>query len=687
MSALDPLADERRWVAWRSEPRRGKMTKVPYSPAGGRAKTDDPATWGTRAEAEARAAKLINGKDSGGVGLILGDLGVDIFLAGGDLDSCIDEHGRLALWAEKILSELDTYAEHSPSGAGVKAFFYVASKDVRAFLELLGVTDPKQWGVKRSVGENGGDHGPAVEFYLGFRYFTVTDQRWPSKPERIANLDRPALERLAKVIPSVRRSQPSPIVGGADNSRSAIAFCRGLDLARAGKSFDEMCEHLRTDPETGDWYLEKGLAGGMRELKRIWEKAGGGDKAEITRLGRLSKLEYERERGPAAERLGIRKSVLDELVRRDSEDFVTYRGHGLVLSIPEPWSEPIVGAALLGEMSDAVGRYLVMDRAEADIVALWVIAVHAFDAWVIFPRLLITAPEKQCGKTTLLDVVSRLVPKPLTASNITASAVFRTIEAARPCLILDEADAYMREDEALRSVINAGHRRDGAVIRTVGDDHEPRAFSVWAPLAMAAIGRLPGTIEDRSVVIRLRRRKPEEEIQSLRQDRAGPLDQLASKAVRWVNDAAPRAFADADPAMPSHLVNRAADNWRPLLAVADLAGGGWPQRARDAATEAGTSGIDEESHRVVLLGDIRAAFFANNTDRVFSDGLTNYLASLEDRPWAEWKAGRPISKVQMSRLLAPFKIKPKLIRIGPEVSRGYELESFTDAFDRYLPPI
>jgi putative DNA primase/helicase len=279
------LADEPRWVAWRLEERGGKRpgktTKVPYSPAGGKAKADDPATWGTRAEAEARAASLVNGGDSGGVGIQLGDLGDDTFLAGLDLDTCISADGSFALWAEKILAELDTYAERSPSGTGVKAFFYISREDVRPFLEDLGVVDANQWGIKRSVdGANGGNHGPGVELYCAARYFAVTGDQWPGKPDRITMLDQVNLARLAAAIPA-STGHKTKHRGGADNSRSAIAFRKGAALRRAGKTFEEMCEALRRDPEVAEWCRDKGDPNGMRELHRIWEKSNPGNVPEI----------------------------------------------------------------------------------------------------------------------------------------------------------------------------------------------------------------------------------------------------------------------------------------------------------------------------------------------------------------------------------------------------------------------
>jgi hypothetical protein len=273
MSALDPLAEEPRWVAWRNEKRgEEKLTKVPYGPNGGKAKTDDPATWGTRAAAATTAAKLANGQAGGGVGIVLGDLGGDTSLAGIDFDTCLSSDGTLADWALKILDAVPSYGEISPSGTGLKLFFYVTSEDVRPFLDLIGVP-PLQRGTRRDApGGDARNHGPAVEVYFSHRYFAVTDQQWAGQPDRIMLLDWDALERLAGLVPPPKTSATGSQAGTGDNSRSAAAFRKGAAMRRAGSSFEAMVAALQADPETAAWVREKGMPKGMRELRRIWDR-------------------------------------------------------------------------------------------------------------------------------------------------------------------------------------------------------------------------------------------------------------------------------------------------------------------------------------------------------------------------------------------------------------------------------
>jgi len=359
-------------------------------------------------------------------------------------------------------------------------------------------------------------------------------------------------------------------------------------------------------------------------------------------------------------------------------------GRALVLHEPEPWPDPVDGARLLDDIVSGIRRYVVLGEVEADAVAAWCVATHGFLKFSIFPRVLISSVEKRSGKTTTLDCVERLVPRALVAANITAPALYRVIEGARPCLLLDEADSFIRDSEDLRGIINAGHRANGMVIRAVesGKNYEPRQFSVYSPLVIAGIGRLAPTIEDRAVIIKLKRRRPDEPIESLRLDKPNGLDELSRKAARFVADHGDE-IRDADPVMPNTIYNRAADNWRPLLTIADAAGGDWPGRARRAAIQLDGE-IDDGSSRVQLLGDLRATFAATNTDRVFSDDLIKFLVGLEDRPWAEIDKGRPITKNGLAARLRVFGISPATVRIGADTAKGYKLEQFRDAFARYL---
>src|SRR4051794_600195 len=269
------LAGLERWVAWRPETRGGRLTKVPYAPDGRRSKAGDPSTWGSRSAAEHRAKKLINGQ-GGGVGLQLGDCGSDIYLAGVDLDSCLAVDGSITGWAEDIINVVRSYAEISPSGTGIKIFFYIGTEDVRWFLDRIGAAC-NSWGCKRGIpGLDSRNHGAAVEIYTSHRFFAVTGQHWSGSPQRLRLLDQAALNGLAALTPPAKTKVISRVdsTGGGDTSRSAAAFRKGRDLVRQGYTFEKMCDALRRDSRAADWVREKGEAYGGRELRRMWEHIG-----------------------------------------------------------------------------------------------------------------------------------------------------------------------------------------------------------------------------------------------------------------------------------------------------------------------------------------------------------------------------------------------------------------------------
>ena len=253
-------------------------------------------------------------------------------------------------------------------------------------------------------------------------------------------------------------------------------------------------------------------------------------------------------------------------------------------------------------------------------------------------------------------------------------------------LIVDEADTFLRELDQLRGVLNSGHNRMTAfVIRTVGEDYEPKQFRTWAPKAIALIGKLPATLESRAIYVELRRIADGENIIPLRGDKLGHFEPLRRQCLRWACDSA-ALLQDMEPDMPVTIRGRAADNWRHLLAIADLAGGDWPQRARKAA-EALSAGREGKTAAIMLLDDLRAIFAAKSIDRLTSAEIVTELAGMDDQPWSEWSRDKPITAPQVARLLKPFAISPKTIRTmsGP-TSKGYHLDQFNDAFRRYLLP-
>jgi putative DNA primase/helicase len=424
--------------------------------------------------------------------------------------------------------------------------------------------------------------------------------------------------------------------------------------------------------------------------------------AEVKRLAKLSSIEYERERKPAAERLRIgRVTVLDAAVRAVRAENGSTKGQGQPIALHEIelWPHPVNGAGLLDTIADTIKKFVVLTDAAAVAVALWCVATHTFQSFFIFPRLTLRSATPRCGKTTLRDVVAGLVSNPLSADSILAAALFRTIERARPTLLLDEGDTYLGDNEDLRGILNSGHRRDGCVIRCVGDDHEPRAFSTWAPVLLAQIGKPHATIYDRSIVITLRRKKPGEQVEHFRPKARQALHPLAQKAARWARDNATR-LALAEPAALQLLGDRANDNWQPLLTVADVAGGHWPQRARKAAENlAESTANDAASIGEMLLADIQWVFDGkpeerhgkilteyDPVDKMSSTEFADHLAKIEGRPWAEWKAAKPITPAALARQLGPFGILSGTIRLdGGHTLKGYKLADFADAFGRYLP--
>jgi putative DNA primase/helicase len=305
---------------------------------------------------------------------------------------------------------------------------------------------------------------------------------------------------------------------------------------------------------------------------------------EIERLAKLPRLEYERQREDTARLLGVRVAALDKIVREQrtaAEDDAATLPHWKV----EPSPKPVDGAALLDRLRQVFRHYIVLPKGADVALPLWVLHAWTFDAGEISPFMVLVSPVKRCGKTSVLILLYYLTPKSELASNISPTAIFRYIEETRPTLLIDEADSFVRDNEELRGILNSGHTKAAAnVIRNVevNGEHKPRRYSTWAPKAIAIIGGLADTLEDRAIRLMLQRKALGAKVERLRRCDNEWFAALRSQAKRWAADNFDK-LTDPDPPTPEQLNDRAADNWRPLLAIADLAGGDWPTRAREAA--------------------------------------------------------------------------------------------------------
>jgi hypothetical protein len=410
--------------------------------------------------------------------------------------------------------------------------------------------------------------------------------------------------------------------------------------------------------------------------------------AEIERLSKLPPMEYEHERKRAAEKLGIsRVSVLDDAVRaaRTENGATGRQGRKPSITEAEPWPEPVNLADTLDKAVAAYSRYLILPRGGAEKMALWSMGTHCFQEFQIFPRLAVTSPVKECAKSLLLRVLKSTSARPVIMTNANIAPLFRMISAHRPSIFLDEADNYLSDKPDLLALLNDGYAAGGRIWRCEGENNEVKEFDVFAPVAIAMINRPPTTLLSRSIEIRMQRKGPGETTANFRGDRADPvLAEIQRKFARIAVDHA-GALRLTDPNMGS-LFNRDADNWRSMFAVAELAGEDWPRRVRELAQDAVTSRA-EQSTKEQLLADMLSAFQAKSTDRLSSEDAIEYLTGLDDRPWPEWKIGKPLSKSGLARLLGTFGILSGTVRLADgRTLKGYKREDFEKVFELYLPP-
>lgn len=352
---------------------------------------------------------------------------------------------------------------------------------------------------------------------------------------------------------------------------------------------------------------------------------------------------------------------------------------------PEHWKDPINHVDLINEIVRFLNKYIVLPEGADIAIALWICHAHCLNAFELSPILQIKSPSKGCGKSVLLGIVGKLLPLNISSGDVSSASMFRLIDKSQASICIDEADVSVNGNNDFTKLLNSSYLKETArVLRCSGNDHNPRSFSSWGPKVVAGIGNLRDTIESRSIQINMRRKTCQDKVG--RYSVIGCREEmrvLHSKLARFAHDCT-EDLSLADPKVPESLGDRQADNWRPLLAIADLARGEWPDKARRAAIALCKGTMDEEGIEEMLLYDLRDMFAKENEPKVFSQKIINFLKKLEDRPWPEYINGQPITPPQLAKILGRFGIKPKNVKIKGITKKGYFVADFKDSFTRYL---
>lgn len=351
------------------------------------------------------------------------------------------------------------------------------------------------------------------------------------------------------------------------------------------------------------------------------------------------------------------------------------------------------GALLLHDTRAFTGRFIAYpsDAAHAAHV-LWIAHTHLMDAWESTPRFAALSPEPASGKTRLLEITELLVPNPVEAVNVTPAYLFRKVGGADgpPTILFDEIDTVFgpraKDNEEIRGLLNAGHRRGAVAGRCVvrGKEVYTEEIPAYCAVALAGLGEVPDTILSRSIVARMKRRAPDEHIEPYRR-RLNETEghELRDRLADWAGQVRD-ACADAWPDMPAGIADRDADVWEPLFAVADAAGGQWPQLARvSAVTLVTESKGGSPSLGIQLLRDLRDVFAEH--DAMATDDILPALHQIDLSPWGDMR-GKPLDARGLAQRLRKYGARPKPIRIGERVAKGYARTDLHDPWMRYLGP-
>jgi len=445
---------------------------------------------------------------------------------------------------------------------------------------------------------------------------------------------------------------------------------------------DKVLVHCHSD-DTADVLAAVGLT-----LNDLYDDRRGMGKVPDSTLTAGQKLLRDKRR--AEQR--ARRSELDQA---HADEFARELAEADRIARAENPDRPSGGDLVLQKIEKFLARFVCYPSEAARVAhVLWIVHTWMMPAWESTPRIAFLSPEPGSGKSRALEVTEPLVPRPVHAVNTTPAYLFRKVadEAGPPTILYDEIDTVFgpraKDNEDTRGMLNAGHRKGATAGRCVirGKNVETEELEAYCAVALAGLDDLPDTIMTRSVVVRMRRRAPGERVEPWRLRINGPeAEELAGEIRGWTAKVALQA-GESWPEMPAGVEDRDADVWEALLAVADLAGGDWPERARVSAVTLVTASKDRTpSIGVMLLRDLRSIF--GTETRMSTENILTTLNDLDESPWATIRRGDPLDARGLSNRLGKYGIKPAQWREGADRHRGYLAADLTDAWERYLPPV
>lgn len=375
----------------------------------------------------------------------------------------------------------------------------------------------------------------------------------------------------------------------------------------------------------------------------------------------------------------------------------------------KPAEKPQDLKAVVLELVDVYKRFIVFkdEKHQPFALALWTLATW-FENYVNFaPYVLVTAPEKRCGKSQLLGLMAKLSKKPLEAGSMSAAVLFRVTEKYHPTIFIDEVDSFLERDEDLKGMIKCGIERGKALAwrmeKNANQQLEPMSYDCFAFKALSGIDakNISDTITDRCITIELMRKLTAQVMPKVRDEKEELWTALNEKCARLALDYGEKLRNYRRPEMPKDLSDRDADKWRPLIALADLIDGdegmkgplgklgAYGHFARATAVILSRDVDADEPQKIALLRNIREVLndesmtAGQRIEYILSALLTERLNANDEWQWQEMRGGKGLTATKLAGLLRTFGVKPEKVRQENNKS-GYMTKDFEDPFYHYL---